>query len=182
MFHYFHWEIVNFWEYKILKNENFGLKITYSGTKSEWDFFLYPIIDQNHNTMYYLAFDNVSQLNLFNTLLKISGIWPKTANYIVTSFLQDDIKNAINSNDINFFKQISGIWPKTAKKILIELKDKIEVSDLEKIEQNDKIKSDIIKWVVSLWYSKQKVENFLKTYKWDFSNKQKVIQDIIKSI
>ena len=182
MFHYLKWEIKNFWNIKLLKNEYFWIKISYSGHKTEWDFFLYPILDQNHNTMYYLAFDDEKQLDLFNLLVKISGIWPKIANYISTFYDIEEIDNAIKNNDIKFFQQISWIGPKTAKKILIELKDKISISDLEKIDESEKMKSDIIKAVVSLWYSKTKVESFLKDYKWDFTDKQKVIQELIRSI
>jgi len=182
MFHYFNWQIVDFSWNKILKNSNFWLKISYSWTKTEWDFFLYPIIDQNHNTMYYLAFDSSDQLDLFHILIKISGIGPKIANFIVTWFSIDDIKAAIENNDVNFFKQIQWIGPKTAKKIIIELKDKIELSDLEQVEELEKIKKDIIKAVVWLWYSKTKVEAFLKDYKWNITDKQSVIKDILKNL
>jgi len=182
MFHYFSWKIVDFPGFKILKNKDFWIKITYSGIKTEWDFFLHPIIDQNHSTIYYLAFDSERQLDLFYLLLKISWIGPKTANFIVTWFDIEDIQKAIDTNDLNFFKQISWIGPKTAKKILIELKDKINISDIENFEKDEKLKNDIIRAVCSLWYSKQKVENFLKNYKWDFSDKQKIIQDIVKSL
>jgi len=182
MLHYFNWKIVEFSSYKILKNNSFGVKISYSWKKREWDFFLFPIIDQNHNTIHYLAFDSEKQLNLFELFLKISGIWPKIANYITTMFDIEEIKNAIENTDVKFFKQIPWIWAKTAKKIIIELKDKIEVSDLEKIENEEKIKKEIVKSVVSLWYSKTKIENFLKNYKWDIFNKQQVIQEIIKNL
>jgi len=182
VFHYFVWEIKDFWEFKILKNESFWLKINYSWFQTNWEFFLYPILDQNHSTLYYLAFDDKKQLDLFQVLLKISWIWPKIANYITTAFDIEEINEAIENNDLNFFKKISWIWPKTAKKILIELKDKISISDIQWFEENEKLKNDIIKVVSSLGYSKTKIENFLKNYKWDFSNKQKVIQDIIKAI
>jgi len=182
VFHYFNWQIVDFSGNKILKNSNFWLKISYSWIKREWDFFLYPLIDQNHSTMYYLAFDSIEQLDLFHLLIKISGIGPKIANFVVTWFSIEDIKNAIENNDVNFFKQIQWIWPKTAKKIIIELKDKIELSDLEQVEELEKIKKDIVKAVVGLGYNKTKVENFLKDYSWDITDKQKVISDILKSL
>jgi len=167
---------------KILKNDFFWVKISYSGYQTEWDFFLYPILDQNHNTIYYLAFDNIRQLDLFNLLVKISWIGPKIANHISTFYDISEVDEAIKNNDVKFFQQISWIGPKTAKKILIELKDKISISDLEKIQEDEKLKNDIIKAVVSLWYNKTKVENFLKDYKWDLNDKQKVIQELIKNV
>lgn len=182
MFHYFKWQIHNYWNYKILKNNFLGIQITYFWTQLEWDFFLHPILDTNNNTLYYLWFDNIQQLDIFHKLVKISGIGWKTACYISTSYSLDELNQAISSWDLKFFKQIPWIWPKTAKKIIIEIKDKLSLEDFEKEEQEDKQKESIIRWIVWLGYPKEKVKKILKDYNWDLKDVQSVIKDIIKKL
>ena len=150
--------------------------------KKEWDFFLYPIIDDNHHTLYYLAFDDLKQLNFFTKLIKISGVWVKTACYISTYYPIDDVKKAIDNNDINFFIAVPTIWQKTAKKIILELKDKINLSDLDEIDTQKKEKEKIVNAIVSLWYSKNKVKEILKSYTWDLSDYRRVIKEIISML
>jgi len=182
MFHYFSWKIVNFKDYKILKNDSFWINIHYSWTQTEWDFFLHPIIDDNHHTVYYLCFDNTSQLDIFHRLTKISGIGAKTWCFISTAYEVEEIKKAIEENNVKFFTNIPSIWPKTAKKIIIELKDKLSLDELDKIDENELLRNKIINSISSLGYPKQKVEKILKTYKWDLSNTQQVIKDILKNL
>lgn len=182
MIHYLNWEIINYWDLKILKNNSFWVKIFYFGTENKWDFFLHPIIDDNHHTIYYFAFDNKQQLEIFLKLTKISGIWWKTWCYIATWYDIETIQKAIKENDIKFFKQIPWIWPKTAKKIIIELKDKISLDEFEKQDENEILKNKIISAISWLWYNKQKIEKVLKTYKWDLKDTQQVMKDILKQL
>jgi len=182
MLHYFKWKIYNYGNYKILKNDFLWIHIIYFWVKIEWNFFLYPIMDTNNNSFYYFWFDDIKQLNIFNKFIKISWIGWKTACYISTSYNLWEIDNAILKWDLNFFKNIPWIWPKTAKKIIIELKDKISLEELENDEIKDKQKDIILKWVVSLWYSKEKVKKVLKEYDEDLSDVQKVIKDIISKL
>lgn len=182
MLNYFVWNIVNYWNYQILKNESFWVQITYFGWVKSWEFFLYPVLDSNHNTAYYLAFDDIGQLDIFHKLLKISWIWPKTACFITTSYPISDVKTAIEQADLKFFKSVPWIWPKTAKKIIIELKDKISLSDINEMEKFDTQKQLILSWIVSLGYSKEKVKNALKNYDGDLSDVQNAIKEIISKI
>lgn len=182
MFHYFSWKIVDYWNYKILKNNFFWIQIIYFWLQREWSFFLHPLLDTKNNTLYYLWFDNIKQLELFYKLVKISWIWWKIACYISTSYSFEEISNAISKWDINFFKNVPGIWPKTAKKILIELKDNFSLEDIENTEKENDKKNIILKWIVSLWYPKTKVEKILNEYKWDLSDIQYVIKNIIKKL
>jgi len=181
MLHFFSWELVKFDDMVYLKNDIFGIKWYYFWLKKNWDFFLFPFLDTNHNTFYYAIFDAFKQLELFNRLIKISGIGIKTANYISTCFWLDEIKKAISNADVEFFTSIPGIGPKTAKKIIFELKDKIDLSELDKLDELNEKKRKILTTLVNLWYSKSKVEAVLKTIS-DIEDLQKTIQMIIKNL
>lgn len=114
-------------------------------------------------------------------MIKISWIWLKTANYIATFFSLSDIKQALSSSDINFFTEIPWIWPKTAKKIIFELKDKVQLDELDKADELSEKKKKIISTLTNLWYNKSKIEEILKSVK-KIDDLQKTIQEIIRKI
>lgn len=181
MLHFFSWKLLKLDDMAYIKNDFFWVKWYYFGFRKEWDFFLYPFLDTNHNTFYYAIFDSFEQLELFNRLIKISWIGLKTANYIATFFSLSDIKQALSSSDINFFTEIPWIWPKTAKKIIFELKDKVQLDELDKADELSEKKKKIISTLTNLWYNKSKIEEILKSVK-KIDDLQKTIQEIIRKI
>ncbi len=182
MLHYIKWELINNKEEVLIKNDFFWIKWIYYWSKIKWSFLLYPFIDTNHNTIYYAIFDNQEQLDIFNRLLKITWIWVKTADYISTSFWLNEIRNAIDNAQVDFFTKVPWIWKKTAKKIILELKDKLSLKEFEDFDKKIEIKNNIIETLVNLWYSKQKVEKAIKNYKWNYDNTKEIMQEIIKKL
>lgn len=70
------------------------------------------------------GFENFSELEFFETLIKISGVGPKTALAFFNLASIDTLKNAIASGEAAYLTKVSGIGRKTAEKIIVELKDK----------------------------------------------------------
>lgn len=180
MFHYITWGVVCYGNKKYIKNQTFWIEVNYLWTKSEWDFFLYPYIDDNKKTIIYFAFDDVSQKNVFVDMLKISWIGPKTAFQIVQlppKSLQDAIKNL----DAKFFQSIPGIWPKSAKKILLELKWSFDLDDVKTMDIDQKLYKDIVKSLKSFGYDTDKIKSVLQSYpeKITKNNMTEVIKRVI---
>ena len=67
--------------------------------------------------------------NMFERLIGISGVGPKAGMAILSSMTLNDIATAILSADARTFSKVNGIGPKTAGRIVLELKDKIDVSE-----------------------------------------------------
>ena len=95
--------------------------MNYAGSKNEGDFFLYPYLDEQKNSVLYFAFDAFEQKESFQQMLKISGVGPKTAFQIV-QIPVEELARAIEQLDTKLFQSIPGIGPKLAKKIILELK------------------------------------------------------------
>lgn len=144
-------------------NNLIGIQVTYNGKAEQGSFFLYPIIDDHAKTIKYYAFDTASQKESFSSVLKISGIWPKTA-YEIARADQVKLMNAIDTFDVAFFQSIPGIGPKTAKKILVELKSSFSEQDIIKINADDKLVKNIVKTLSAMGYDKNKVMTTLATY------------------
>jgi holliday junction DNA helicase RuvA len=186
MFHYFHWSIQQFGDQTYIINDTHGIQIHYkSGANHKgvrW-LFIHPHIDDNHKTIRYYGFDTHEQKHIFENLLKISGIWPKTAFHIA-QIPQKDIQQATQDLNIKFFQNIPGIGPKSAKKILLELKDSIKQDDLQKLAIDDKLLKKITTTLKWLGYEAKKINEVLHKYDKPITedNLSEVVKWIIKQI
>lgn len=68
---------------------------------------------------------------MFLLLLKVGGIGPKGALSVLSAMNERDLKYAILSDDEKAISKAPGIGAKTAKRIIVELKDKIDDSFLK---------------------------------------------------
>lgn len=79
------------------------------------------------------GFANYNDLSFFKTLLNVSGIGPKTGLEIMNGDIQR-IKLAILNEDHGYIKKVPGIGEKTAKRMILELKSKIEMEDISNLD------------------------------------------------
>lgn len=170
------WIIEEYWPKKILSNWSFGLEVEYTGLHKEWAFHLHPYIDDTNKTIKYFCFWSIEQKLVFEKMLKISGVWPKTALGISALPLQV-LKDAIDSFDTKVLESIPGIGAKTAKKIMVELKDTLSHDDVTKLSADTKVINNIVKTLTTMWYNKEKVIKALNDYPGTIS--KDVIQEIV---
>lgn len=84
------------------------------------------------------GFSSKSQLRTFKLLIGVSGIGPKVAMGILSSMTVDQLNFAILSDDSKTIAKAPGIGPKGAKKLILELKDKLDLSEaFESVEDSE---------------------------------------------
>jgi Holliday junction DNA helicase RuvA len=71
------------------------------------------------------GFLEAEDLGLFESLLTVSGVGPKTALNIFSFGERKDIVEAIIKGDVSFFTSVPRLGTKNAQKIIIELKNKM---------------------------------------------------------
>ena len=76
------------------------------------------------------GFASKEDLELFELLLKVSGIGAKGAMSIMGSFSAEELKFAIASGDTKTISRANGIGKKTAERLVLELKDKVSAVDM----------------------------------------------------
>ena len=177
MFHYFNGKLQIIWNKKLLTNEMLGIEVQYSGHKKEGEFFLFPYLDDNRKSVFYFAFDSMEQKVIFEDMLKISWIWPKTA-FQLAQLPRENLQNAIKTFDAKFFQGIPWIGPKSAKKILLELKGSFEFEDIQKMDVDQKLYKDIIKSLKWFGYDAERIKETLQKYEWKISKEN--MSEVIK--
>lgn len=69
-------------------------------------------------------------LTVFKLLITVNGVGPKAALAILSSMTADELRFAILDEDAKAISKAPGIGPKTAKRMIIELKDKLDLESM----------------------------------------------------
>lgn len=83
------------------------------------EFFITQIIREDANLLY--GFLDKNEKKMFDNLIKISGVGPKAAMAICSTYTPGTFSDIISRGDLANLKRVVGIGPKTAGRILVEL-------------------------------------------------------------
>ena len=132
---------------------------------------------------------NIFMPNASLELIGVSGVGPKGGLAIISACPGDLLQMAIISGDAKAISKAQGIGAKTAQRIIIELKDKIDIQDMISTQGTDTdvrdstVQSDVIEALLALGYSRTDAFNAVK--KVDISEKtdvEKVLKAALKNI
>ena len=76
------------------------------------------------------GFESEAEQVSFEQLITVSGVGPKVALATLSALSPDALATAIALDDVATISSVPGIGKKTAQRIILELKDKLGVSDL----------------------------------------------------
>lgn len=129
------------------------------------------------------GFMTVAEIELFELLISISGIGPKTAAGILSSATVDDLQEAIILGDETILSRVSGIGKKVAQKIVIELKSKIKKlskASGDKFSMIDEI--EIIDALVTLGYRISEAREAIKQVPPDVKGVENRVREALKRL
>ncbi len=114
------------------------------------------VVREDAHTLY--GFQNSAEKTLFKTLIKVSGIGPRTALAVLSSISTQDFLLAVQSQETARLVKIPGIGKKTAERLLLELKNQIitlggTANIAEDISQHTGYQSEIVQALCALGYS-----------------------------
>lgn len=115
--------------------------------------YLSQVIREDSNTLY--AFIEKEERDLFETLITLSGIGPKTALTIIGHLEIGAFQRAISAADVKLLSRIPGIGKKTAERLVIEMRDKFKgIKDKgATISQADGVFGDAMNALINLGYN-----------------------------
>ena len=119
------------------------------------------IVREQSHTLY--GFETRNEKELFETLIGLSGIGPKTALHILSKLSPHDFQEAILMGNITLLSKTPGIGKKTAEKLLLEMKDKLKHIPFEK---SSSLVQDALSVLMNLGYTPLKAKEAIdKAYK-----------------
>ena len=90
---------------------------------------IYTYLYVREDAMKLYGFLTRDSLEIFKLLITVSGIGPKGALGILSAMTPEDLKFAILAGDTKTIAKAPGIGPKTAGKMILELKDKLNLQE-----------------------------------------------------
>ena len=129
----------------------------------------YMHVKEDAVTLY--GFDSVEQRQLFERLISVSGVGPKSALAALSTFKPSDLLAAIANEDISALCTIPGIGKKAASRIILDLqgKLKIEMEDAQLQNQHSNELKEAKAALVSFGFSSAEASSAFKGV--DFSSK-----------
>ncbi len=91
---------------------------------------LYCSLNVREDAMELFGFYSREEKSMYERLKGVSGIGSRTALQILSSMSVRDLSLALVSGDANALTRVPGIGKKTAQRLVLELKDKVEDSQL----------------------------------------------------
>lgn len=129
------------------------------------------------------GFLHFAELELFETLIGISGIGPKGALGVLGVAPVDTLKKAIASGDTSYLTRVSGIGRKIAGKIILELRDKMAgmgVSGMDAPELREE--ADALDALVQLGYSQREAREALQNIPQEIEGAEKRVKAALKKL
>ena len=90
------------------------------------------------------GFSSKEELTLFKKLITVSGVGPKVALSLLSAMDHSSIISAIITQDSKLLSSAPGVGSKTANRIILELKDKVDATDILNIPANDSVNSKVL--------------------------------------
>ncbi|MDR3287223.1 MAG: Holliday junction branch migration protein RuvA [Prevotellaceae bacterium] len=109
------------------------------------------------------GFFDEDERNVFRLLMLVSGIGANTARMMLSSITSQEVRLAIEKDDISKLKSVKGIGLKTAQRIVVDLKDKISKTPAGNIfvSPNKHNRDEAVSAMVTLGFTKSAVEKFI---------------------
>jgi holliday junction DNA helicase RuvA len=112
-----------------------------------------------------IGFLNANEKELFLKLFNVSGISVKIALSSLSIYSVEELKRIIAIKDVDLIKRIPGVGKKLAERMILELKDSLEESELEAAYigtfGENKIISEVKQALKTLGYSMPEINNAL---------------------
>ena len=96
------------------------------------------------DSMSLFGFLSQQELSIFESLITVSGVGPKSAMGVLSALTPAEVFNAVANEDDSAFRSVSGIGPKTAKLIVVQLGGRLQASVPVLAETSPRLASGII--------------------------------------
>ena len=100
---------------------------------------LYIFTNVKEDNISFYGFKTQNERELFKELITISGVGPKLAIAILSTFEVKEVIEIVSVDEIKIFTKVPGLGLKKAQKIILDLKDKVKKLNIsESFEEKNK--------------------------------------------
>ena len=130
------------------------------------------------------GFYDLAEREMFRLLVSVNGVGNQTARIMLSSLTVDELRNAIQTQDVKRVQRVKGIGAKTAQRIVLELADKVGVVSGQmsmNIGQSNQARDEAMTALTMLGFAKPAVEKLLMGSDWrNADGSAMTVEEIIK--
>lgn len=153
---------------------------------------IHTYLNVREDALQLFGFLTRDDLEIFKLVIGVSGIGPKGGLSILSQLSPDDLRFAVLSGDVKAISATPGIGKKTAEKLIIELKDKLDIADvLDHAVGNDTaptpengtgIQSEAVQALVALGYGSTESLRAVKQVKLENPTVETILKEALKKM
>lgn len=154
---------------------------------------IYTYMNVREDAMQLFGFLTRDDMEVFRLLIGVSGIGPKGGLSILSQMSADDLRFAVMSGDAKAISAAPGIGKKTAEKLIIELKDKLDIEEIlnHSVEDSvqpagdystNEVQSEAIQALVALGYGSTESMKAVKKVQLENATVEEVLKAALKNL
>lgn len=145
---------------------------------------LYAHLAVREDAQQLYGFYDMAEREMFRILVGVNGVGNQTARVMLSSLTVDELRQAIQTQDVKRVQRVKGIGAKTAQRIVLELADKVgTVNGMGKMEgsERNQARDEAMTALTMLGFAKPAVEKLLMSGDWRNSDGTAMsVEEIIK--
>lgn len=129
------------------------------------------------------GFHSEEYRTLFRYLLSVTGIGPKIALNILSTVTPQELKAAVDTEDISLLTKLPGIGKKTAERIVVELRDKIKSLPITSEQPGtpmSHLRQEAVEALIALGYPRSIAEGAVKSAIAQIPESERNIESLIR--
>ena len=150
----------------VLTNAGIGYRVfvpsqfTYSDIGSEISIYTSFQVREDSQTLY--GFNTQQERDFFEELLNVSGIGPKSAISILSTYSIERIKEIVAQGDSKLLSKAPGLGIKGAQKVILELRGRIDFDNEDKLDLEDEKLKELKEALKILGFKGSELEQSIK--------------------
>jgi Holliday junction DNA helicase RuvA len=124
--------------------------------------FLYTHLHVREDAMVLYGFTTAEERVCFEALIGAHGVGPALALAILSVHTPSALRRALFDDDVAALTLVPGVGKKTAARLLIDLKTRLEVPDLEVVPAGGSVRADLGAALAGLGYQPDEVREVLR--------------------
>lgn len=145
---------------------------------------LYAHLVVREDAQQLFGFYDLAEREMFRILVGVNGVGNQTARVMLSSLTVDELRSAIQTQDVKKVQRVKGIGAKTAQRIVLELADKVGgVSGERRVESGESVQArdEAMTALLMLGFAKPAVEKLLMNTDWhNADGNPMTVEEIIK--
>ncbi len=176
-------------DYIVVENDYYGFEIFVPHTVFRTltnigeEVKIYTYFQPREDSFNLYGFLTKEDKEIFKKLLSVNGIGAKAGLAILSVLTVSELKAAISTGDFAMISRAQGIGKKTAQKVILELKDKIDLddfSDLSVINTVTAVSEEALDALIALGYSSYEARTAIR--KSSATSTEDIIKDALKDL